>query len=273
MTKASPKEMLPVVDVPIIQIVVEELVEAGVTDIFIVTGYHKRSIEDHFDAPSAELWSLLENGKKEKLKKEVERIGNLANFAFVRQKGPYGNGTPLLNVRHLIGDEPFLYMWGDDFIEAKPVSRARQLIATYEKYGTPVLSAAYAKSDSDYDRYGVTGGEFIEKGVQDVKVLMEKPGKAKAPSNFVNMSGYLYTPDIFKYLEKAQANLKPGQELYWADAVILMLKDGKRVLAKEIEGGKYFDTGNKLEYMKTVVEFGLRHPEIGEEFGKWLKDL
>jgi UTP--glucose-1-phosphate uridylyltransferase len=273
MTKASPKEMLPIVDKPVIQYVVEELVEAGVTDIFIVTGYHKRSIEDHFDTPSAELWSILENGKKEKLRKEVERIGNLANFAFVRQKGPYGNGTPLMNVRHLIEDEPFLYLWGDDFIEAKPVSRTRQLIHTYQTYNCSVLGCIRARVEEDYTKYGFAAGKEIEPGLVDVRETVEKPGKAKAPSNLATVSGFLLTPDIFEYLDIRLKTIRAGEELYYNDMLTLMLADGKRILAKEIEGGKYFDTGNKLEYMKTVVEFGLRHPEIGEEFGKWIKEL
>src|SRR3990167_9803785 len=129
-TKAMPKEMLPIVDKPVIQIVVEKLVEAGIEDIIIVTGYHKRSIEDHFDTPSRELVENLRMGgeKKRHLLDEAERIADLANFVYIRQKGPYGNGTPLLNVREIIGDEPFIYTWSDDFIRAEPTSRFKQMI-------------------------------------------------------------------------------------------------------------------------------------------------
>ena len=274
-TKAMPKEMLPIVDKPVIQYVVEELVEAGITDIFIVTGYSKKSIEDHFDAPSAELSAILENGgeKKRKIREEVMRIANMANFVYVRQKGPYGNGTPLLNVRHLIGDEPFLYLWGDDFIAARPVSRVRQLIGVYRKYNCSVLGCIRTSDEKDFLRYGYAAGKEIEPGLVDVTKVIEKPGKDKAPSDLATVSGFLLTPEIFTYLDRVVADLPAGQELYYNDMMKLMLSDKKRILAKEITGGKYYDTGSKLEYLKTVVEFGLVHPEIGEEFGKWIKKI
>ena len=273
-TKAMPKEMLPIVDKPVIQYIVEELVEAGIKDIILVTGYHKRSIEDHFDAPSTELVNLLKQGgeKKRPLLEEVERISNLANFVFVRQKGPYGNGTPLLNVRHLIGKEPFIYMWSDDFISATP-SRTKQLLKAYKEYGCPVLSSIRAEKDDDYDRYGFGGGKWLTDGIMDLTTIIEKPGKKNAPSDLANVSGFIFTPDIFNYLDTVMENLEAGQEFYYNDALKLMLKDGKRILAAEIKGGKYYDTGNKLEYMKTVVEFGLKHPEINGKFREYLKGL
>lgn len=273
-TKAMPKEMLPIVDKPIIQYIVEELVDAGIRDIIIVTGYHKRTIEDHFDFPNLDLIENLRMGgeKKRPLLEEVERISELANFVYVRQKGPYGNGTPLLNVRHLIGDEPFIYTWSDDFIRATP-SRFKQLIETYEKYDGSVLGSIKATKDEDYDRYGFTGGEMIEDGVMKVKEVIEKPGKENAPSDLANVSGFLFTPDIFRYLKEAQENLKEGEEFYYNDAVKLMLSDGKNIYAKEIKNGKYYDTGNKLEYLKTVVEFALNHPELNGKFREYLKSL
>jgi len=273
-TKAMPKEMLPIVDKPVIQYVVEELAEAGVEEIIIVTGYHKRGIEDHFDEPNLELVENLKMGgkKKEHLLEEVERISKLANFIYVRQKGPYGNGTPLLNVRHLIGKEPFLYVWSDDFIAAEP-SRVKQLIKTYKKYGCSVLSSIKAEKDEDYDRYGNSGGKWLEDGVMQVEKIIEKPGKAKAISDLMNVSGFLFTPDIFGYLDEVLAKLKPGQEFYYNDALKLMLKDGKKIVAAEIKGGKFYDTGNKLEYLKTVVEFALKHPDINGKFREYLKEL
>lgn len=273
-TKAMPKEMLPIVDKPVIQYVVEELVEVGIKDIFIVTGYHKRTIEDHFDAPSADLIDNLKMGgeKKKPLLEEVMRIGEMANFVYVRQKGPYGNGTPLMNVKDIIGDEPFIYTWSDDFVAAKP-SRFAQLIETYEKYGCSVLASLKATKDEDYDRYGFAGGEEIEPGVMDAKVLIEKPGKDKAPSDFATVSGFVFTPDIFDYLERVLEQLQPDQEFYYNDALKLMLDDNKRVLARVISGGKFYDTGNKLEYLKTVVEFALKHPDINGEFRAYLRGL
>ena len=273
-TKAMPKEMLPVVDKPVIQYVVEELVDAGVTDIILVTGYHKRTIEDHFDVPSLDLIENLKMGgeKKRPLLEEVEKISCLANFAYVRQKGPYGNGTPLLNVRHLIGDEPFIYTWSDDFIMASP-SRFRQLLAAYEEFGCSALSSIKATSDEDYDRYGFAGGKEVRDGIIDIETIIEKPGKEKAPSDLANVSGFVFTPEIFGYLDEVLNNLKPGEELYYNDALKLMLRDGHRVLAVEIKDGKFYDTGNKLEYLKTVVEFALKHEDLNGTFRAYLKGL
>jgi UTP--glucose-1-phosphate uridylyltransferase len=274
-TKAMPKEMLPVVDKPIIQYVVEELVDAGIKDIIIVTGYHKRSIEDHFDRPSLELIENLRMGgeKKKPLIEATEKIASMANFIYVRQKGPYGNGTPLLNVREIVGDEPFLYTWSDDFIKAEPQSRFKQMIAIYEEFGWPVIAGIKAEKPEDYDRYGNAGGRMLRDGLIDVEALLEKPGKEHALSDLMIVSGYLFTPDIFNYLDQALGDLKEGEELYWTDAVKLMLEDKKHVLAAEIKGGKYYDTGNKLEYMKTVVEFALSHPDLSDAFKAYLKSL
>lgn len=274
-TKAMPKEMLPIVDKPIVQYIVEELVSVGIEEIILVTGYHKRSIEDHFDRPSMELVDNLRMGgpKKEPLLRATEAISDLANFVYVRQKGPYGNGTPLLNVRELIGDEPFIYTWSDDFIKAEPKSRFQQLLDVYEEFGSSVLASVRVTKDEDYDRYGIAGGKLLRDGLIDIETIIEKPGKQNAPSNLANVSGFLLTPDIFGYLDQALENLDEGNELYYNDALKLMLKDGKQVLAAEIKNGRYYDTGNKLEYMKTVVEFGLRHPEIGTDFGAWMKEF
>lgn len=273
-TKAMPKEMLPIVDKPVIQYVVEELVDAGIRDIIIVTGYHKRLIEDHFDAPNRDLVeNLLMGGEKKKpLLEEIEKISDLANFIYVRQKGPYGNGTPLLNARHIVGDEPFIYTWSDDFIVAKP-SRFKQLINAYEKYGVSCLSGVKATKDKDYERYGFAGGTEVEPGIIDAKTIIEKPGKENAPSDLATVSGFLFTPEIFGYLDQVLENLEPGQEFYYNDALKLMLEDKKRVLAVEIKEGKYYDTGNKLEYLKTVVEFALKHPGMNGDFKEFLKTL
>jgi UTP--glucose-1-phosphate uridylyltransferase len=274
-TKAMPKEMLPIVDKPIIQYIVEELVDAGITDIILVTGYHKLTIEDHFDAANLDLIENLRMGgeKKRPLLEEIEQISGMANFIYVRQKGPYGNGTPLMNVKHIVGDEPFIYTFSDDFILSRPKSRFKQMIELYDEFGASVLSSIRATKDEDYDRYGFAGGEEIREGVIDVNSILEKPGKDAAPSNLANVSSTLLTPDIFKYLGKASENLRDGEELYYNDALKLMLQDGHKVIAAEIQNGKYYDTGNKLEYMKTVVEFALEHPEIKEKFKTFLKDL
>lgn len=272
-TKAMPKEMLPIIDKPIIQYVVEELVEAGIEDIIIVTGYSKRAIEDHFDEPSQDLINNLKLGGQDKasLLEEIQAVANLANFVYVRMKGRYGSGTPLLNVSHLIGDEPFIYTWGDDFVQAKP-SRFRQIIDAYDTHHAPIMSSILADNDEDYDRYGFVGGEEIAPGSIMIKRFIEKPGKAKAPSNMATVSGYVLTPEIFKYLKEAESELSDGEEFYFQNALNLMLKDGKNVIAQEIKNGRYYDAGNKLEYLKTVVDFALMHDDLKDDFSQFLKN-
>jgi UTP--glucose-1-phosphate uridylyltransferase len=273
-TKAMPKEMLPLVDKPIIQYVVEELVAVGIKDIIIVTGQAKRAIEDHFDGPTEDLIANLKMGgpKKEPLLKMVQDVSKMANFVYVRQKGPYGNGTPLLNVEHLVGDEPFIYTWSDDFIDASPL-RFQQLIDVYKKYNATTLACIRAKSEADFGRYGFAAGEEIEDGVIDATALVEKPGtRAESPSDLATVSGFLLTPDVFSYLHKAQDAMEEGAELYYNDAMKLMLKDGKKIMAAEIKNGRYYDAGDKLEYMKTVVDFALRRDDIGPAFREYLQD-
>jgi UTP--glucose-1-phosphate uridylyltransferase len=269
-----PKEMLPIVDKPVIQIVVEGLVEAGIKDIIIVTGYHKRSIEDHFDAPSVELVTNLKMGgeKKKHLLDEVEAISNLANFIYVRQKGPYGTGTPLMNVRTLIGDEPFIYTWSDDFIRAE-VNEFGELIRLYKKYNASVLSSIKLTRAEDYDRFGVSAGKRVEEGVIEIHEIVEKPGKQNAPGGLGNVSSSLFTPEIFDYLDRVLANLREGEEFYYNDAIKLMVADGKKILAAEMKNAKYYDTGNKMGYLKAVVEEALRHKNINGEFREYLREV
>lgn len=275
-TKAMPKQMLPIVDKPIIQYVVESIVKAGIEDIIIVTNYHERSIEDHFDKPHQDLVENIMMGgeKKRPLLDVMNEISEMANFIYVRQKGPYGNGTPLLNVRHLIGEEPFIYAWSDEFIDTNGgPTICEQLIKTYDEFGCSVLGSIRARSDEDYKRFGFASGKELRSGLIDVDAIVEKPGKEKAPSNLANLAAYLFTPDIFGKIEEARASLREGEELWYNDALKLMLADGKRVLAKEVENGVYRDAGNKLEYMKTVVEMGLKHPELGADFKEWLQKI
>lgn len=273
-TKAMPKQMMPIVDIPIIQKVVQELVDAGITDIILVTGYHVRSIEDHFDTPHQDLIENLKLGgpKKAHYIDMVNEIANMANFYYVRQKGPYGNGTPLLNVRNMVDDEPFIYKWSDDFIETNgSPSMAKQLIDTYEKHGGSVLASVEAKRDEDYSRYGFAAGEEIEPGVIDVNKVIEKPGKENAPSKYASVSGFLFTPRVFDYIDEALSLRKEGNELYYIDMVDLMIKYGQKVYAKMIEGGEFIDTGNKLEYLKAQLKYGVKDPDIGPDFEKYLK--
>ncbi|MEN9413051.1 MAG: hypothetical protein RLZZ342_138 [Candidatus Parcubacteria bacterium] len=266
-TKAMPKEMLPIVDKPIIQYVVEEAVAAGIEDIIIVTGWHKRSIEDHFDYPFELEKRLLEAGK-EKQAEEVRTIANMANFIYVRQKGPYGNGTPVLNARHVIGDEPFAILWGDEFIHA-PVPRLKQMIDAWDKTGTANISAVRVP-ESSVNKYGIADIEPVRDNIFRIKKLVEKPTPAEAPSNLAAHGAYIMPPRIFDIL--ASTPTGKGGELWLADAITTLAAE-QDVHAIEIEGGKYYDTGNKLEYLKTVVEFALRHPELKDDFAAFLKTL
>lgn len=271
-TKAMPKEMLPLVDKPIIQYIVEELVDAGIEDIVIVTGYHKRAIEDHFDHISADLTANLLQGNKQELLEQTNKISSLANFYYVRQKGPYGNGTPLLNVENFIGNEPFIYTWSDDFFVATP-SRFKQIIATYEEFGCSIMSAVRAPSEVEKGRYGYAGGSELRPGLIDTTTIVEKPGKNNAPSDLATVSGFLLTPDVFTYLHTAQMQLEVNAEFYSNNALNLMLADGKRILTHEVQNGTFYDAGNKLEYLKTVVNFALKNPEVGAEFLSYLQTV
>jgi UTP--glucose-1-phosphate uridylyltransferase len=270
-TKAMPKEMLPVVDKPIIQYVVEDLVEAGIKDIIIVTGSNKRSLEDHFDTPNQDLVANLEAGgpKKQPLLEEIEAIGNLANFVYVRQKGPYGNATPVACARHLLGNEPFIYTFADEFFAAKPC-RTQQLIDVHNKYNGSVFACRTVQKDSEYDRYGIVSGDELKPGLRFVETIVEKPGKDKAPSNLASVSGYLLMPEIFQYLEHALANYKEG-EFMIQPIMQMMINEGHSFYAKEIADGIYYDTGDKLEYIKTVIDFALMNPDLGADVKEFLK--
>jgi len=266
-TKAMPKEMLPIVDKPVIQYVVEELVASGITDIVIVTGWNKRSIEDHFDYPY-ELIQILKDQKKEELLESVKKTAELANFIYIRQKGPYGNGTPVLCAKSVIGDEPFVAIWGDEFIYAHP-PRAKQCIDVFEKYGDPVISAVRVPKE-DVSRYGIVEAKNVENNIWQIQKLLEKPSREEAPSNLAAHGCYVLTPDIFPILEK----LGPGKsgEVWLTDAIKILMKT-RPVYACEIVNGKYYDTGNKLEYLKTVVEFALQHKDLNGDFRQYLKSL
>lgn len=271
-TKAMPKEMMPLVDKPIIQYVVEELVDAGIKDIVIVTGYHKRSIEDHFDAISGDLKKNLKDNGKNELLRQVEKISEMANFIYIRQKGPYGNATPILNAAHLIGDEPFIFTFSDDFISSEP-SSFKQMIERYNQLGGSVISCIKVTDEQDYSRYGIVGGDEQEPGLIKMNAIVEKPGKDAAPSDLASVSGYLFTPEIIAHIEELREHLQEGEEFIMQPAMQKAMDAGVPIYACEIVGGKFHDTGNKLEYLKTVVDFGLSHPELGEDFSAYLRSL
>jgi UTP--glucose-1-phosphate uridylyltransferase len=266
-TKAMPKEMMPLIDKPIIQYVVEELAGAGIKDIIIVGSSNKRAIEDHFDVPSEDLLANLRAGgpKKQPYIDEIEAVSDLANFIYVRQKGPYGNATPLTSAAHLIAeDEPFIYTWADDFIVASP-SRFQQMIDIHNAYGGAVLSCKSVLNESEYDRYGIAAGETIEDGLLKMSHIVEKPGKDNAPSNLASVSSYLLTGDFFRYLEEARQEFAGEGEFTFQPIMQKMIDEGHSYYAYEVQNSTYYDTGDKLEYLKTVIDFGLNHEELGPE--------
>lgn len=269
-TKAMPKEMLPIVDKPVIQYVVEEAVASGIEDVVIVTGALKRAIEDHFDVPNADLIKNLEAGGKEELMEETRRISEMANFIYVRQKGPYGNGTPVLAAEPIIENEPFAVLWGDEFIYSSP-PRLSQMISVHEKYGGVVISGVKIENKADLRRYGIADIEPVEGNVYKIKSIVEKPDPENAPSNIAMIGGYILPPEIFGALR----NIEPGHggEIWLVDAINLLRDQGVPIYAVEIENGKYYDTGNKLEYMKTVVDMALKHKDLNGPFREYLKGL
>lgn len=271
-TKAMPKEMLPLIDKPIIQYVVEELVAAGVKDIIIVSNYSKRTIEDHFDIPSAELVATLENSGKHEQLENIRKISDMANFVYVRQKQPMGNVAPLLYAGHLIDDEePFIYTFADDFFKATP-TRFEQMVDVYNKTNASVVSCIRLTKDEEYDRYGVVAGDDLGDGLIKMNTIVEKPGKKDAPSDLASVSSYLFKPQILPYIDKLSQGYDGKKELKIQDAMQEMINDGHHFYAQEIKNSKYYDAGNKLEYMKTVVDFALNRKDIGEDFRKYLRD-
>lgn len=267
-TKALPKEMLPVVDKPVIQYVVEEAVASGIKDIIIITGWHKRSIEDHFDYPFELEKRLAEAGKYNKLKL-IRKIADMANFIYIRQKGPYGNATPVLNAKRVIGNEPFAVLWGDEFIYAKP-PRLKQMMDVYDKYKDCVISGVRIVEKKAVSKYGIAEYKEVDKGIFEIKRIVEKPDPDKAPSNLAVHGAYIFNPEIFEYLEK----LKPGKagEVWLVDAINQLMQK-RAVYAVEIKEGRYYDTGNILEYLKANVEFALARSDLASEFKSFLKKI
>jgi len=272
-TKAMPKEMLPLIDKPIIQYIVEDLVAAGITDIIIVGSSSKRAIEDHFDVANEDLLANLRAGgpKKQHYIDELETLANLANFTYVRQKGPYGNATPLLSAAHLIGNEPFIYAYADDLTVATP-NAFQQMVTLYDELGGGIMPCLQVTKDVEFDRYGILGGQSVRDGVLKIDSIVEKPGRANARSDFASVGGYLFSPEVLDYVEDGLKNLPEGKEFYVTDSLVgPMLEDGKAFYGCLIKNSRRYDTGDKLEYLKTVVDFGLAHEELGPELREYME--
>ena len=270
MTKAMPKEMLPIIDKPIIQYVVEEAVAAGVTDIIIVGSANKRTIEDHFDH-QYELEAKLRVDGKGELADRMEQVAELANFIYLRQKGPYGNATPVMNAAHLLHDEPFLVLFADDFFNSK-VPRSVQLVETYERFHKPVISLvpvepARAKS------YGVGDIKHaVDDETFELAGLLEKPDPSETPAHnghiYASVGGYVFTPDMMKFVDALEPD-KTG-ELVLANAINAYSKTDQ-VYGRVIEG-QWHDAGNKEKYLEAIVDVALDDPKIAPAFKAYLTD-
>ncbi len=265
-TKAVPKEMLPIVDRPVIQYVIEEAVQSGIEQICIVTSASKFSVEEYFNY-NYELESRLKAAGKQKEYEEIRRVADQASFYYVRQKEQLGNGHAVLCAREFIGDEPFAVLWGDDFVYANP-PRTRQLLDVYERHGGSVITVFPSTNPDDLRRYGVVKGEPVEPGVTRVESVVEKPGPDKAPSKLASIGGYLFTPAILPILER----LAPAQggEIWLVDA-INQLAQQEPVFACEYRNGRYYDCGNKLEWLKANIEFALRRPDMADALREYLE--
>ncbi|MFA6198218.1 MAG: UTP--glucose-1-phosphate uridylyltransferase GalU [Patescibacteria group bacterium] len=265
-TKAQPKEMLPVIDKPAVQISVEEAVKAGITDIILITGQSKRAIEDHFDR-NTDLELRLRQAKKSKELAEIIEVSELANFVYIRQKQALGNGHAVLCAENVIGNEPFVVLWPDDYIISKKNCIA-QMVEVYQEYQSPVMGVL-AVPRQDITKYGIIKNKHIKGNVHEVLGIIEKPSLDKAPSNLASLKGYVLTSDIFPVLRRTRRG--KGGEIWLPDAVSVLNKK-RSVFACEFSG-KVYDLGSKLGWLQANIYDGLRHPNLGPALRKYLRTI
>jgi UTP--glucose-1-phosphate uridylyltransferase len=265
-TKAQPKEMLPLVDKPIIQYGVEEALASGVDNIILVTGRGKNAIEDHFDV-SVELETFLESRGKKDLLAEIRKISNLINFSYVRQGEPLGLGHAVLVTRNLVGDEPFAVILGDDVIDARPPA-LQQMINVFDQVHGPVLAVERVPRE-EVSAYGIIDAEEVRPGVFRIRDLVEKPSRDEAPSNLAIIGRYILTPDIFPALAETATD-RTG-EIQLTNGLRRLLKH-RELYACQVDGVRH-DTGNKLGFLKAVVYFALRRPDLADAFRDYLRTI
>ena len=265
-TKAQPKEMLPIVDTPTIHYVVEEAVNSGIRDILIITGRGKQSIENYFDRAFELEANLRAKGREEQLL-QVRKLATLANIHFIRQNELNGLGDAISYARWHVGNEPFLVLLGDTLVDSK-VPCARQLIDVHNRFKAPIIGVEEV-DPSKVDRYGIVGGEEVEPNTYRVDVMVEKPKAVEAPSNLAIGGRYILTPDIFDYIERTSQGV--GGEIQLTDALRLMRQD-REIYAHKFEGIRH-DIGNRLDYLRTTVKIAAKRDDIGEEFKNFLKDF
>jgi UTP--glucose-1-phosphate uridylyltransferase len=264
-TKSMPKEMLPIVDKPVIQLVVEELVEAGIQDIIMVTKWDKKPLEDHFDRSWALENELKKAGKEEKLE-EIIKISEAANFIYVRQKGPYGNGTPVLSAASLVDDEPFVFVWGDDLVKSK-TSFTRRMVEFYEKNSYPMIGVQKV-SKKVVNRYGIVK---LREGTREIEDIIEKPSIEEAPSRLAVFGRMILDQNIVDELRKTK--LGKGNELWLNDAIKSYVKKGGIFLAREVEDGEWMTTGDALNYLKTSLAYAFDRKDVGKELKRYINKL
>ncbi len=264
-TKTMPKEMLPIIDKPIIQLVVEELVEAGIEDIILVTKWDKKSLEDHFDHTYV-LEQELKQAGKEKLLKEIIRISEMANFIYVRQKGPYGNGTPVLSAASLVEGESFIYAWGDDLVKSK-VSFTKQIIEDYEKTGHLMIGVQEVPQE-EVNRYGIVK---LREGTMEIEDIIEKPSIEEAPSQLADFGRMILNQKIVDILKQTPRG-KDG-ELWIVDAITEYIRRGGEFYAKKVEDGEWLTTGDQLNYLKAILKYAMEREGIGEELREYFQKL
>jgi UTP--glucose-1-phosphate uridylyltransferase len=265
-TKAMPKEMLPIVDKPTIQYIIEEAVASGIEEILIITGRNKKSIEDHFDK-AIELELNLEKGGKQDLLDMVNGITDMVNIHYVRQKEPKGLGHAISCAKTFVGNEPFAVMLGDDIVDSEEPC-LKQLINAYEKYNSTILGVQEVKKEN-VNKYGIVKGGQISANTYKVEDLIEKPRVEEAPSNVAILGRYIITPEIFNILE----NTKPGKggEIQLTDALKTLI--GKEDMYAYIFEGRRHDVGDKLGFLQATVEYALKREDLKEEFGEYLKTI
>ncbi|HNV96887.1 MAG TPA: UTP--glucose-1-phosphate uridylyltransferase [bacterium] len=265
-TKTIPKEMLPIVDKPIVQYIVEELVDTGIKDIIMITTNAKKPLEDHFDI-NTELEQQLLKAKKLDYLEQIKRVANLANYIYIRQKGPYGNGTPVLCAESVVGNEPFIYAFGDDLVKSKK-SFTKQLLEEYEK-NPGVIMGVQKVAKKDISKYGIVG---IKKGTKNqIEKIIEKPSVEEAPSDLAIFGRYILNSEIIKILKKQ--TLGKNNELWIADAIDNYIKNGGLAYAKQTENGKWLTTGDPLNFLQATVEYALDRNDLKYDFKKYLKQI
>jgi UTP--glucose-1-phosphate uridylyltransferase len=265
-TKTVPKEMLPIVDKPVIQYIVEEAVRSGIEEVILVTSSNKKALEDFFDT-NFELEANLEATGKTELLAKVRYATDMANITYVRQKHPLGNGHAVLAAKHAVGDEPFAVLWGDDIMLGDPPV-TKQLIDVAVRYDGPVVGVRQVAPDA-IEKYGILAVEAVEGKVSRALSVVEKPRRADAPSNLAQIGGFVLTPDIFEILENSTEGT--GGEIWLADALNVLMQR-RRVYAFQFEGTRY-DAGNKLDFLRATIELALEDPEVGAGLRVYLSGL